>query len=153
MSAALKLVEDDKILFSAIPAPMIPILWDDIEPFLLMALEHSNGELDIDILRERIMSQEMLVVLVNVGDVIKAALTVEIRNFDTGKNTMILTTGGGTDMHLWIDEFSQLADDLARDKNCDEIYIIGRPGWKKVLKDYGFGVCHTVLSRKVGDKI
>jgi hypothetical protein len=149
VNTAIKLVEDDQVRFSAIPKSMIPIIWDEIEPLLELAIEFSSNELDLDILRERLMEERMLLVLVNIGEEIVAAITVEIKDFDTGKRAMFLTTVGGKKMEIWMDEFSDLADELASDKGCEDIYIIGRPGWAKALKKHRFGVCHTVLSRKV----
>ena len=152
MNAAVKLVADDKVRFSAIPSAMIPILWDEVEHLLALAIEYSSDELNLDILRERLLDERMLLVLVNIGEEIVAAITVEIKDFDTGKRAMFLTTVGGEKMEIWMEEFSELADELASDKGCDDIYIIGRPGWAKALKKYRFGVCHTVLSRKVRRK-
>lgn len=142
----------DKVLISAITPNMIPLVWHTVAPMIQMAVEYSHGELDLEDILARLTNNEMLLLTVSEGDLIIAALTIEKRDFASGKNILNVTTAGGADLHLWMDQLDPIIDELAREHGCTEIYIVGRPGWMRLLKGIGYEKIHTVVSKKVGEK-
>ena len=147
---ALKL-EEGRILISAIKPATIPLLWDVVAPMLEKAIVHGNGETSLEIMLERFAEETMLLVVVHEGDEIIAAMTIEMRDFDTGKKVLVLSNCGGDRMHIWLQQVSDVMDELAKERGYDEIYLIGRPGWKRELVKHGYGLCHMVMSKKVGE--
>ena len=141
----------DKIIVSAITPKMIPVVWHMVSPMIEMAIEHSNGELDLDHMYKRLLDSEMVLLTISEGDRIVASLTVEKRDFPSGKRIMNITTAGGADLHLWMADLDGIMDQLAIEHGCSEIYIVGRPGWLRLLKDIGYERIHTVVSKKVGE--
>ena len=141
----------DKVLISAITPKMIPLVWHSVSHMIQMAIEHSNDELDLCDIKERLENNDMLLLTVSEGDNIVAALTVEKRDFASGKSILNITTAGGADLHLWMNEIDRVTEDLAKEHGCSEIYIVGRPGWMRMLKDIGYGKIHTVVSKKIGE--
>lgn len=141
----------NKPTISAIKANMLPLVWFEVKPMIQAAVDHSNGELDIDQIKERLLKKEMLLLTVSREDNIVAALTLEVRHFPSGMNILNITTAGGSELHLWMKDVDKVIDDLALQHNCEEVYIVGRPGWEKLLKTQGYNKIHTVVSRKVGD--
>ena len=142
----------DMITFSIARAKMIPLLWVTAKPLIEVAVEHSNGELDIDLIYKKLIGEEMALITVTEDGNVLACLTVEKRIYNSGKNVLNITTAGGEGIHKWMGELSPLMDDMARKYDCTEIYIVGRPGWDRMIKDFGFQKIHTICSRKVGDK-
>jgi len=139
----------DKVLISAITPKMIPLVWHTVSHMVEMAIEHSNGELYLDDIYKRLLDNEMLLLTVSEGDRIIASLTVEKRDFPSGKRIMNVTTAGGADLHIWMESVNRAIDDLAKEHECSEIYIIGRPGWMRMLKNIGYEKIHTVVSKKI----
>ena len=141
----------EKFTVSAIKKELIQLVWPVVEGFLQQAVDHSNGEMCIEDVFKRLIKGNMLLVTISVESDIVAAIAIEQRNFGSGKRVLNLTLLGGSEMEHWMDEFSDIADKLAKDYKCDEIYIVGRKGWVRALRSYGFETVHTVVSRKVGD--
>lgn len=123
--------------------------WDEISPLLSLAIDYSNGELDLESVKSRINSGEVMVAAVfNDGNLI-AAVTFEQVVFETGKRVLNIQLAGGTDIDLWFDGVENLANALAERYLCDDIYIIGRKGWVRKMKSLGYTEVHTVLRKEV----
>ena len=139
----------DNLIVSAITPSMIPLVWVTVSPMIEKAIEHSNGELCINEILERLIKKEMILLTVSVESEIIAALTIEKREFPSGKSILNVTTAGGSDLNIWLGKINEVIDELAIEHGCSEIYIIGRAGWIKALKDIGYGKIHTVVSKKL----
>lgn len=136
---------------AAVKPEMIPLVWVTVEPMIQAAVDHSHGELSTEVILQRLLDQEMLLLTVCEGSKIMASVTVEKREFQTGKNILNVTTAGGSDLHIWMKFLDEVLDNLARDYGCEEVVIVGRAGWERMLKNIGYGKLHTVMSRKVGE--
>jgi len=143
----------DKHIVSAVKKELVPVVWPMVEKHFQRAISHSNGEMTMKEVYDKMLKGSMLLVTISVESKIEAAIAIEQRVFPSGKRVMNLTLLGGSAMEHWMDEFSDIADKLAIDYNCDEIYIVGRKGWVRALKNYGFETVHTVVGRKVGDRL
>jgi hypothetical protein len=139
------------ITIAALKAPMVPILWDKIVPMLEGPIEHSNNELSVEGILEDIMDERMLLLTISKDRELVACITVEQKTFVTGKKILSATTAGGTGMSEWVEELNNVLELLAKDYGCDDIYIVGRPGWEKALNKLNYKKIHTVVSRKVGE--
>jgi hypothetical protein len=137
-------------MVSAVESSMVEVMWPLLEPMILPALEHSNGELDVDTVRDNLIDKIFLAVTVSLGASIESVLVLEINEFVTGKKIMNIALGCGF-LGPFRKDLLKVLDELAFEKGCEEIYIIGRPGWAKELKNDGFNTIHTVISRKVGE--
>lgn len=139
----------DQLVVAAIPQNMLKIIWPKVSHMIQVAIDHSNGELTLDSMYERIENAEMLLLTVNEGDRVVATLTIDKRDFESGKKTLNVVTAGGSDMHIWINEVDRVLNELAKEHGCEDIYIIGREGWVRTLKQIGYEKIHTTLSKKV----
>lgn len=140
---------EEKFIVSAIKPENVVFMWPVIKSMLERAISHSNGEITSEDILKRSIEGEILIVTISVKAKVVAAIAIEQRNFNSGKRILNLTLVGGDEMASWMDKFSEVANNLAKDYNCDEIYIVGRPGWTRTLKRLGFETVHTVVSRKV----
>lgn len=129
---------------------LVDMMWVTVGPLLSKAVDHSNGELSIDQLKDLITSGEMALATIIEDGVTIAAVTFEQREFKSGKRILHVATAGGESASKWIDEVDDLCEALAKKYNCQEVYIIGRQGWARTLKHLDYCLVHTVISRKVG---
>ena len=143
----------EEFVVSAVKKELVHIVWPLVEEYLQRAVDHSNGEMSIEDVYMRMVKGSMLLVTISVKSDIVAAIAIEQRDFPSGKRVMNLTLLGGSDLVDWMDQFSEIADKLAKDYKCEEIYIVGRQGWVRSLRRLGFEPVHTVVSRKVGETI
>lgn len=138
------------ITISRIKPEIIDIIWTSIESYVQLAIDESNGELQIDVIKKRSKDGNLLLISIQKDSDIIAVLSAEVRTFETGKKVLHIMTAGGKDLMDWIADVDVAFTDLARSLGCSELYIIGRPGWAKVTKSYGYELIHTTLSKKVG---
>jgi hypothetical protein len=135
---------------SAVPADLIPVIWERVKHMIEEPISHSNNEICINNIYDRLVENDMIMVTITLNRKVIAVITMEKISPPGGVNILNLTTVGGTDMIEWMDNFSDVIDKIAYEQGCDEIYIVGRPAWQKILKPMGFNHIHTVMGRKVG---
>lgn len=141
----------DTITVSAVNPKMVGAIWPMVQGLIEQALKYSNKEMTLDSVFKKIEDSEMALIVVLENSKVMAALTVENNNFPSGKKVLNITTAGGADMHMWLDQALEVCEGIAAQHGCDEIYVIGRSGWSKALKSKGFETIHTVMSKKVGE--
>ena len=139
----------EQFTVAAIKPENVVYMWPVVKGMLERAIAHSNGEITSEGVLKSAIEGETLLVTISEEKEVVAAIAIEQRNFDSGLRILNLTLVGGNEMASWMDKFSEIADNLARDYKCDEIYIIGRPGWVRTLRRLGFEAVHTTVSRKV----
>jgi hypothetical protein len=110
------------------------------KPFMEEALKHGTGQLEwSDIVREVILGNMLLWF----GD--KSCLLSQFVEFPRKKSLHILLASGE------LEELKRMVDEsivpFAKHNNCDDMTLIGRKGWKKVLTDIGFNEKHITLYR------
>lgn len=123
--------------------------WDELSSLLQKAIDYSNGELDIDSVKERILSGEIMVVVVFKDGNLIAAVTFEQIEFQTCKRVLNIQLAGGTDIELWFHDVEKIANGLAERYHCSDVYIIGRKGWVRKMKSLGYSEVHTILHKEV----
>lgn len=140
-----------KAVIAAVKPEFVDIMWRDLKPLINMAIDHSNGELDIDGMKQMAIDGDILILTIYEDKNLVAVLTLERRDFQTGKSIVNITTAGGADIHLWMDDALAVIEELAKEQGCTEIYIVGRPGWQRMLKARNFKTIHTTVCRKIGE--
>ena len=139
------------IVIAAIPPSLVPIIWPKVRDMIEVALDESNEELCLYSMKDRMKAGEMiLITIAEKGEVI-CVFTLEVREFETGKKVLNLCTVGGEGFTRWWDDIEREFMKVAIENDCQEVYVVGRPGWQKLLCCRGFNVVHTTLSRKVGE--
>lgn len=131
---------------TGVPAILVPVLWEQAQPFLQDAIDESNGETNIEITYNELLEGECTLVLIYKEKTVVGAANLRKRDFDTGKSAMFVTLLGGTNMQDWIDDAHYVAKLIAKAAGCSDIYCVGRNGWEKVLKGIGYKRAYTLLS-------
>jgi len=138
---------DDIDIFGIQPE-RIDDAWSDIAPFIQMGLDRANGENSLDDVYQMIADRRVVPVVMTYEGNILSVVTLEIVQ-KPRKKIMTLMTAGGTELDSWLDEFMDVALELAIEQDCDALYVIGRPGWAKILKRYGFHQRYVTLTREL----
>lgn len=136
---------------SYVKPEMVDIIWPQVENMVELAVAESNEECSADEIKFKLEQSIMLMATITKDGKIVAALTFDTRVFESGKKVLLITTAGGTLLAEWMDAVDKVTMELAKRQGCSELYIIGRKGWLRTLKDVGYSHVHTVLSKKVGE--
>ena len=122
--------------------------WPEISPFIQLGLDFANGEMDLHDIYEMIEENKVVPIVMSHSGEVLAVVTMEVVQ-KPQKRIMCLMTAGGVELDQWLDEFMDVALNLAIEQCCDAIYINGRPGWARKLKRYGYEQRYVVLTREL----
>ena len=132
------------------PTPDLSIQhWDEIYSFLKLAVDRSNGELDEVSCKNQVEDGGLLVAAVYEDEELIAVVCFELIIFTTGKRVINIQLAGGKNLDDWFEKMDEVSDSIAKMRDCSEVYIVGRAGWQRKLKQLGYKTTHTVLHREV----
>mgnify|MGYP000099291797 FL=1 len=118
--------------------------WERSKPFLADALEKSGNEYTVaDVLKELEDDQAIFYPTRNGASVFRIGLYPQ-------KRMLCIWLAGG-DMESSIDSILEAAEFHAKQHECDGIEVLGRRGWEKVLKPYGYEHKRVMLIKELGD--
>lgn len=134
---------------TAVPPILIPVVWNQARQYVAEALEYSNDETTLDIVYDELIRFETGMILVYKGQEVYGAGICRVREFDNGKTAMFGSILGGKNMEEWVDDLTMVAKMLGKSRGCKEFYVVGRPGWEKILKKHNFKKAYTILTTKI----
>lgn len=138
---------------AALPQTFIEPVWHLIEPHIARVTEIVDDETTPMHIKEKALIGEVLIITISEGDKIIAALTADIRTYDTGMKALHLPHLGGDKFFQWRDQLNIVVNAIAKDFDCQQLRIVGRRGWVKALKDLGWEEQYVVLKKDIGDAI
>lgn len=125
------------------------IHWDEIIVLLQPAIDESNGELTERDVMEKLVEGSIVLAAVYDEETLIAVVVYEMICFDSGKKVINIQLAGGERLDEWFKQAVDIANYIALERGADDIYVIGRQGWQRKLKQLGFEVVHTVLHKEV----
>jgi hypothetical protein len=118
--------------------------WERSKPFLANALEHSGNEYTVDDVLKEIQDDHAIFYPTK-----KGASVFRIARYPRKRMLRIWLAGG--DMGSSIDSILEAAEYHAAEHECDGIEVLGRRGWERVLKPYGYEHKRVMLIKELGD--
>jgi len=143
--------DDGGVVVAAIPADLALEYWENVEEYAARALEHAYDGMTVETVLERIVDGRLILVVITVGGVIKASMTIEICQIPMGKIAHCMTLSGD-DLESWVDEYIEIWTKLGEALGCEYITIKGRAGWEKYARRYGFKHMYTNMALKIGEQ-
>jgi len=127
------------MIISAVEYDLIPNVFPKVLGYITKAAEIAGGRFDAASIFRGLMEKEysLWVVVDEESDEFVAAMTTRITDYPTGRG-MAIDWIGGKRMSEWLDEFSSVMDQYAKDNGCKFIEGMGRHGWIRELKKYGY---------------
>lgn len=123
----------------AIPSHQVGHYWPKILP-LLEKVPDYTGDKDLQkTLTDIEHGRKQLWVI----DSMKAVLVTEL--LTTGVCLLYMVSGEGVDD--WGAETIACIETWAKSKGCHKVQAVGRPGWKKVGKPYGYRLAYTTFEK------
>jgi hypothetical protein len=135
-------MEKDHVKASIVEPKDLPPIWEEVAELLGPACERSFGQETIQTLRASLMSgSEGLFVIETLEDII-GAVTYEVITYNTGLRVLAINYAGGVAMESQMPEVIDMFHALRRRFMCDRVRIMGRKGWIRYMKQFGFKDTH-----------
>ena len=133
-----------------VPIPLVDVIYPLCETYINDVIERAENDISNEVIKSQLKRGEtLMVVICEEGDVI-AVNIMEPREFETGHRVMLIPITAGIRMSEWLDDFLELAHQIAKGEGCQELRGIScRKGWTRALRDYGWYDIHTVIGCKV----
>jgi hypothetical protein len=118
-----------------IPPSDVAKIWDGtVRDMIDVGFAASDVPMPDDILGELTEGTRQLWLAVNGEARIKAAMLTQIFQMRSGKALKMMECGG-TELAKWVHLHAQI-EQYAKTEGCDRVLVVGRPGWRGVLRDY-----------------
>ena len=125
-------------------------LWPELEPYVEAALARDPFEsVTVAEVAEQLADADaQLLLAVDDGDILGAAVVQMFRVSGGGKVIHVLTTAGDK-LDRWLDQLVERLVELAGIYDACGVTLSGRPGWTKTLRKYGFKTDHVQMRLEV----
>ncbi len=135
---------------TAIPATLIEIVWPLISDKLSLVVDKVPNELSLNSIKEKALKGETLVVVVSKESNVLAAITLEIKVFDTGLKAMYIPAIGGEEFFEWETEVFDAIKGLSKLYDCQEVRAVAaRTGWHRLAKNRQWEEVYTTFKFKL----
>ncbi len=133
-----------------IPTKSVDEVWKVVKNDIANALSRSNGYALSDHIKEWIKQQKMQLWILWDSEAEKekyyGVVVTEViqRPLQRCLNIKIMI---GRHREKWQHLIKHI-EDFAWQQNCDLLELVARPGWKKILKPFGYKESHVLLEKK-----
>ena len=142
-------IQVDAYQFTMVPIPLIPHIWDKVEPLIQNVVEKAPDDLTVDNCLDSLLSFNSILVTVTKGNDLVAINTLRIQTLESGTKALYIPITSGTNLDEWMPEFLELAKSVGRDHGCSELRgLASRKGWMSKLKPYGWEEVFTTIRCK-----
>jgi len=116
----------------------LDLVWTRVEPILQRAVQRGRGHYttrDIFALIQK--GEQQLWTITEDGRII-AGLVSEVRFSPAGRGTLTVYCAAGKEVRRWLPRAIGVISSYAHQRGCSELRVVGRRGWQRYLKPYGF---------------
>lgn len=125
----------------------IDSVWLEVVPLIEEALIAGDPDVGTEDIHTYLLNSDMqLWTAVDEGKIIAAAVT-QIIIFPRNKIGQV-TLGAGIRMEEWM-HYMQVFEQWFKSMGCTRIELLGRPGWSRAMKQYGFTPESLVVRKKI----
>jgi hypothetical protein len=128
--------------------------WDELLIHIERVVRVSNNEFSAESIKQRILSNNGMMMVVYEDEQIKAVNTAEVVTFDSGKRALMIPIFEGDDLFTWGPSWLEMLVDIAKEYNCTELRGLAvRGGWSRALKHYGWRANYEVITMPIGEQL
>ena len=144
--------EKSNVRLSVLDAKQSMAGWEQsIGPLLAKSLEYARGRYTIEDLHSWVSEESASVMIAWDPDmaIIHAAFLLEGCEYPN-KKVLSITAAGGDSVKEWIHLFPAFSE-VAREMGFEQIEVVGRPGWERLLVSGEDSGSYTVSSKIIKD--
>ena len=136
-----------------IPSSNLNDVWLLVEKDISSALQYSGNHTDAGFVKETIKEDKFQLWILwdkdkpTTKEKYYGVVVTEIviRKLKKSCNIFIVT---GRQRRLWT-PLIQVIEDFAKEQDCDQMELIARPGWDKIMKPFNYKRTHVVLEKQI----
>ena len=122
---------------SLVPAQYVDTCWSKLEGFIKNAAEYTYGRFAAEDLYKLVKADEHQLWVAFEGEDFKSAVITNIVSYPQCRS-LCIGFCGGQELETWVTPMLDTLKRYAKDMGCDSIEVFGRPGWSKILKNFGY---------------
>lgn len=135
-------------IIKVISAKEVAEKWPSYSIYIKKALKYNSDEFDISDILSGIFLGKYTLIVCEIDDEIGVVSIIEFFNYPK-KRVCNISFLASNDTSIFKDDYLSFINTYAKNNGADSVYVHGRKGWKRFLKDYGFNEVYTVLERKL----
>ena len=136
-----------------IPSSNLDDVWLLVEKDISSALQYSGNHTDAEFVKETIKEDKFQLWILwdkdkpTTKEKYYGVVVTEIvkRKLKKSCHIFIVT---GRQRRLWT-PLIQVIEDFAKEQDCDQMELIARPGWDKIMKPFNYKRTHVVLEKQI----
>lgn len=138
------------IKISAVPPDMVGDYWGLALPLLAKAFKYSSSKVDPEDVYEDLMkgNQSLWIVFEGTPINVIGAFTIRIKTYPAGA-ALCGEHLGGERLNEWADDLFEIMERYARDLGINNLELIGRRGWEKILKPKGWEAKLVIFEKEI----
>lgn len=130
-----------------VPSTQVDLVWSVVKPYVQVALDRTEGEMSVKDVYNSLLNQDMQLWVLIDGPTVIGALVTQILDFPNVKACRYVTMGG--DVHGDFEAVTDLIEEWALSHGCQRMEIVGRPGWARALKDFGYHQAYSYVTKQI----
>lgn len=138
------------IHISVVPPEMVDTFWPEALPLLAKAFKYSSAKVDADDVRHDISvgNQTLWIVFEDTPQNIIGAFTIRVKAYPAA-SALCGEHLGGERLDEWADKLFEIMEEYARDLGINNLELIGRRGWEKILKPKGWKSSLVIFEKEI----
>jgi hypothetical protein len=130
-----------------VPATQVDMVWTPVKHFIQAALDRTEGEMSIDDVYNALIERDMQLWILLDGLHVIGALVTQLLEFPNVKSCRYVAMGG--DVHGDFEEITSMIEQWAATQGCQRMEIVGRPGWARALRDFGYHQAYSYVTKRI----
>ena len=136
---------------SIIPSAVLDVVEDDFKVLIQSAIDRSGGRQTFKSVRDSVAEgRYQLWMAFDEMNTPIGALVTQIE-FYPGRKMLNYLFIGGRELVDWHIEMLDSLKRFAKENRCDGMELVGRKGWEKYMKKFGWGASHIVIEHMFED--
>jgi hypothetical protein len=122
---------------SIVPTEYVDQCWDRVKVHLEKAVEYTYGRFTLEDIYISVKEDNHTLWVAFDDEGVKGAVVTNFTSYPR-KKFVHLAFIGGVEGHNWKEPMLEILTRWAYDNNCNGLESVGRPGWAKIFKNYGY---------------
>lgn len=121
-------------------------VWPLVAPMLAKALEYDNSGMRLIDLKDDIEANQKQLWIV-ADESIRCAAVTSVTHSMYGRHLARIICLAGDGMDEWLSEILDVIEPWAKSHGCEFIEAVGRKGWERAAKKFGYRHSYTVIQK------
>lgn len=114
----------------------LPEIWPQVRQHIANAAEYSNGRITEKSVLDQVLKNIMQLWVIMEDNKIVISFVTQVIVYNTGVKNCDIYALGGKNCKKYLNQFTEVISEWAKNIGCSSLEFVGRPGWEKILKNW-----------------